>query len=239
MLRLQRKGTRMISEMGREDLVGLGARFRAVRLVEQAKYTLELASQDGKALDRLLPAGYVDEVKRVVKSVLSAMSFPDIASGEAREVADANSVELRSARSWRRKVARRAIRARALGRDVPDVLSRVSEVDSAAAIATQVSLMVAWMETDAALLPGDDIQSLAKEGKALARKLGNGKLSGPAARLAGLSATDQRFCEEKGALFVGLRVINDAAQELHSGDRESAKRYNLSILGHRSAPERS
>jgi hypothetical protein len=228
----------MISEMGREDLLGLGARFRGVHLVEQATYTLELASQDEMALDRLLPAGYVDEVRRVVKSVLSAMSFPDVAAGEAREVAEASSRELRAARSWRRRVARRAIRARALGRDVPDVLSRVSEVDSAAAIATQVSSMVTWMETNAALLPGGDIQSLAKEGKALAMKLGNGKTSELATRLAQLSATDQRFCEEKGALFVGLRVINDAAHELHAGNRESASRYDLSILRQRIASGR-
>jgi len=228
----------MLSEMGREGLVGLGARFRAAHLVEQASYTLELAANDGKALDRLLPKGYVTEVKRVVKSVLHAMSLPAVAASEAREVAEASSREVRSARSWRRKVARRALRARALGRDVPEVLARISEVDSAAAVAAQVGLMVAWMETDAALLPGDNIDTLAKEGKALAKKLGNGKTSEQAARLAALPATDQRFCEEKGALYVGLRVITDAAHELHATDRESAGRYNLSILGRRSASER-
>jgi hypothetical protein len=228
----------MISEMDRESLVALGARFHAARLVEQANRTLELASQDGRALDRLLPVGYVEEVRRVVKSLLGAIAFPAVAAGEAREVAESSSRELCSARSWRRKVARRAVRARALGRDVPDCLARVSEVDSGPAVATQLTTMVAWMEADPALLPGDDIDSLTKEGKALAARLGHGRMTEQSDRLARLPATDQRFCEEKGALFVGLRVINDAAHELHARDHGSSSRYNLSILGGRIVSER-
>jgi len=228
----------MLSAMSREGLVGIGARFHAAHLVEQAAYTLELASHEGSALDRLLPAGYVDEVNRVVRSVQGAMSLPALTAAESREAREASSREVRAARSWRQKVARRAVRARAIGRDVPDALCRVSELDSASDVATQVSSMVAWMDAEAALLPGDDIGSLAEKGKALAKKLADRNVGEHAARLAQLPATDQRFCEEKGALFVGLRVINDAAQELHSRDRESASRYNLSILAGRIASER-
>ncbi len=229
----------MISEMGGEGLTGLGVRFRAAHLVEQASYTLELAAQDGRALDGLLPAGYVSEVRRIVNSILGAMAFPDVVAGEAREVAQASSKELRAARSWRRKIARRAVRARTIGREVPDVLTRVSDVDTAAAVAAQLSAMLAWVETDPDLLPGDDIGALIKEGKKLVAQLGNGKVSEQAARLAALPATDQKFSEEKGLLFVGLRVINDAAQELHLRDRKAAERFNLDILRRRIATDRA
>jgi hypothetical protein len=232
------KGEVMISELGREHLTGLGARFSGAHLLEQATYTLELAANDGKAIDRLLPNGYVAEVRRLVGSVLATLATPAIAAGEERELDEANSQPIREARKWRRKVARRASRARVIGRDVPDVLVRLNDVDCSAAVATQVSSMLAWLETEPDLLPGQDVAEIITSGKALAKQLARERVTEHAARLAGLPLGDQRFCEEKGELYVGLRVINDAGKELHAGNRTAASRYNLAVLSRRPVPAR-
>ena len=58
------------------------------------------------------------------------------------------------------------------------------------------------------------------------------------ARLAKLPTAVRDFLGAKGLLYIGLKAINDAAQELHADDPAEAARFNLKILYRTGAPRR-
>lgn len=220
----------MITEMRTEELVALGARHRADYLVEQAGYTLGLAAAEGKALEELLPEGYLAEVREVVAALTSARQDRALEAAESKEATQAQHQAFKDAKVWRRKVVRRALRARRMGAAVPDRLVKIEQTASGPGLVGQVVEMVRLLEASAGTLHGAGTDALLAEGKALALALQDSDAEQETKRLGTLPDAVRRLYVQKGLLYVGLKVIHDAAQELHAGDQAAASRYNLGIL---------
>ena len=75
----------MITELGRDELISLGARNRADYLVEQAGYTLGLAAADGTGLQELLTEGYLQEVAAAQAAVNAARQDRALMAAEAKD----------------------------------------------------------------------------------------------------------------------------------------------------------
>ena len=231
----------MITELSRDELIALGARNRADYLVEQAGYTLGLAAVDGTAITDLLTEGYLKEVAAAQGAVNAARQDKALMAAEAKDSTTAQNRAAKDAKVWRRKVARRAQRARRMGKMMPDGLLAISSARSVPALSAQVVEMVKLFEANLASMPGAGADKLLEEGNALAQALSGADAAQEVKRFKELPDAVKKFYEQKGLLYVGLKVINDAGHELHASDAHSASRYSLAILhrhaGNRTQPE--
>ncbi len=228
----------MITEMTTEELVVLGARHRADYLIEQAGYTLGLAAADGEALEALLPEGYIAEVNGALNAVNLARQDKALMAVESKDATSAHVQGYRNAKVWRRKVASRALRARRMGKDVPDELIRIEQTSSGPALIGQVNEKVKLLEATRDAMPGAGVDDLIAEGNSLRDAMQSADAQHETARLAALPDAVRRFYVQKGLLYVGLKVIHDAARELHAADHAAAARYNLGILHRHAAPRK-
>ena len=73
-------------------------------------------------------------------------------------------------------------------------------------------------------------QELLDEGTKLHDQLAAVDAQQEHSRLAKLPAAVRDFLGAKGMLYIGLKAVNDAAQELHADDPAAAARFNLKIL---------
>ena len=231
----------MITELGRDELIALGARNRADYLVEQSGYTLGLAAGDGAALADLLEPGYLKEVAEAQAAVNAARQDKALMAAESKDSTTAQNDAVKAAKVWRRKASRRAQRAQKMGRPMPDGLLTISSARSVPALSAQVVEMVKLFEANLAAMPGKGAGKLLEEGQALAQALPSADAAQEVKRLKELPETVKRFYEQKGLLYIGLKVINDAGHELHAGDAHAASRYSLAILhrhsGNKTKPE--
>ena len=143
---------------------------------------------------------------------------------------------LRQAKLWRRKVVKRAGRAHTMGEEVPAALLHATKASTVPDVAAQLKAMTALFEANLAIMPGAGAEALLAEGKSLLDNLESADAAQEQKRLSELPGKVRAFQEKKGALYVGLKVINDAGQELHAQDVPAAGRYNLAILYRKPPP---
>jgi hypothetical protein len=220
----------MITELSKDELVVLGARNRADYLVEQAGYTLGLAALDGEALAGLLDEGYLKEVAAARDAVNAARQDRALMAQEAKDATKAHNVAAKAAKVWRRKAVRRALRAKRMGRAMPDELLAVREAKTIPALHAQMVEMVKLFEANLAAMPGKGADKLLQEGKDLAGMLSSSDAVQEVKRLKELPDAVKAFYAQKGLLYTGLKVVNDAGHELHAASAVNAARYNLSVL---------
>ena len=226
----------MITELPRQELVAMGARLRLAYLIEQAGYTLGLASCDGEPLAGLLPPGFLDEARLVLDQLSSARGDRVLIEAEAKDARRVHVQAFAEAKVWRRTVTRRATLARRLGKTLPDGLVKISSVHTPQALAVQVLNMVDLAEANLGQLTGTGWQELIAQGRALASALQSADATQELKRYSQLPTAVANFYEQKGILYVGLKAINDAGQALHAGNTARSSQYNLAILYRRGAP---
>jgi hypothetical protein len=223
----------MITELRAEDLVALGARFRAPYLIEQAGYTLGIAAEDGAVLDDLLDPGYVGEVGTAADQVRTVMGDKALMAEDSKTATASQNEQLRRAKVWRRRAVRRAQRAVRQGREVPDLLTSVTHARTVPDLVRQLDQMLPALTANQAALGGANAQALIDDGTAISAALRGADAEQERKRLSALPAKVRDFFEAKGRLYVGLKVINDAGHELHADNAAAAGRYNLRILHRR------
>lgn len=228
----------MITSQPKETLVATGARLRTGYLIQQAGYTLGLAAAEGEALEALLEPGYLDEVLAAKARLEAAMQDRELMAQESKQLTKAQDQALREAKLWRRKVVKRGIRMRRLGRDVPDELTLTTRASTVPDVHAQLVVMVASLKKHLEAMGGASAAVLVAEGEAHVAILSDTDALQESTRLAALPQKVVDFFAAKGELLVGLKVINDAGQELHVDDTPRASAYNLRIL-HRRAGKRS
>ena len=221
----------MITEIPREKLIEVGSRFRADYLVDQAGYTLGIAALDGKALYELLPDGFKDEVGAVVGKVDAARKDKALMKAESEEATNVQNEAFRRAKVWRRKVAKRAKNAAEMGKSMPDGLLKISHARTIPALQGQLTEMVKLLEANLGNLHGANLDKLLEEGKKLETELRTKDASQEVKRLRELPDSVKEFYFQKGLLYTGLKMVNNAGHELWSADATLAARYNLDILG--------
>lgn len=223
----------MITELSRRELIYKGARCRLGFLRDQAGYTLGLAAQEGQPLEDLLPTGYVKEVQVLVDSLVAAEQDKVLMHADAKEATSAHHSTQAQAKIWKRKVAWRAARAARLGKTVPDALLRIPQARNGPELAVQVTDKLKLLEANKDAMPGTGVDDLIAEGQTLAANLQSVDADQEIKRFSALPNAVQEFYCQKGLLYTALKVINDAAQELHAGDPVTASRFNLNILHRR------
>lgn len=228
----------MITTIDRAKLVEVGSGLRAAYLTRQAGYTLGIAHDEGDALVALLEPGYLDEVGTAEGTVEQAMADRELMDAEARDLTSEQDRKAREAKVWRRKVAKRAARRKRMGFDVPDELTKVGRASTVPALIEQLTTKIATFELALEAMGGAPAQALLDDGKRIKGELASADDAQETARLSTLPGKVQDFYAAKGLLYIGLKVINDAGQELHADDTANAARYNLKIL-HRHAGKSS
>jgi len=223
----------VITGLSREKLAEYGVRYRADYLVEQAGYTLGVAAQDGPKLAELLPENYLDEVRAALDRVNASMGDKALIRSEAKHATVEQNNAVAAAKVWRRRVMNRCRMAKRMGRDMPEGLVLISEARTIPAIAGQLDNMVKLLEASQGLLPGS-AAALIKQGQGISKALKEADARQEVKRLKELPDTVQAFYVNKGMLYIGLKVLNDAGRELYADEPEAASKYNLSIL-HRHA----
>ncbi|HEY8431776.1 MAG TPA: hypothetical protein VIL20_25525 [Sandaracinaceae bacterium] len=227
----------MITTMSKEELIRIGADLRSAYLLQQSGYTLAIARAEGEPLAALLEPGYLDEVEAAEASVKASQADRDLMRVEAGNLTAEQDRKVREAKLWRRKVAKRGSRRRRMGHPVPDELTKVGRANTVPALLQQLTTMIASFELSIDAMGGDQARALLEEGRRVHGELAAVDAAQETARLASLPQKVRDFYEAKGLLYVGLKVINDAGQELHAGDPAQAAQYNLRIL-HRRAGKR-
>jgi hypothetical protein len=221
----------------KDELVVLGARFRANYLVEQAGYTLGIAAKDGQTLNDLLPDGFPEEVKTYLAKVTAAMQDKELMKEEAKDATKKQNQTVVKAKIWRRKVVRRATRAARLGAGIPDGLLSIGRTGKIPELHGQIDVMTKLFEENIDKMPGKGLDALLNEGKEIAEAFSKTDADQEVKRFKSLPDSVQIFYEQKGLLYTALKAINDAGNELYAHDSEAASRYNLAIL-HRNSGKR-
>ncbi len=218
----------MIS-IGKEELIALGARYRADRLVTQAGYTLGLADDAGEALFALLEPGFENEMRAALLQVQAASADRAVIEAESKGATSAQNAALREAKIWRRKLVARGVRARRAGAQVPDGLTVVTRASTVAPVLRQLGDMLG-LASECRDRLGPGIDPLLEQGQALHAALAAADAVQEKARFAELPGKIRDHFAAKGTLYVGLKILNDAARELYADDGAAASRFNLKIL---------
>ena len=220
----------MITEISREKLIEVGSRFRADYLVDQAGYTLGIAALDGKALEGLLPGGFMDDVRAALENVGSARKDKALMKAESEEATQVQNESFKQAKIWRRKVAKRAKNAAEMGKSIPDGLIKISHARTVPALQGQIAEMVKLFEANIPNLHGQGLDKLLEEGKRLETGLREKDTAQEVKRFKSLPDSVAEFYYQKGLLYTGLKIIDNGGHELHSDEAGAAAKYNLDIL---------
>ncbi len=221
----------MITTANREELIRLGARFRAAYLVQQAGYTLGIAAAEEGGIEATVEdPQLIESVAAARAQVEEAMRDKDLLATESKSLTSDQNAKLREAKVWRRKVAKRAARVRRQGQTgVPESLAMIGRASSVPNVLTSMNTALGLMETHVALL-GEGARALMEEGRRLHSELGSVDTSQEQALFANMPTKIKDFYAAKGLLYLGIKVIHDAGQELHAATPELAAKYNLKIL---------
>jgi hypothetical protein len=225
----------MLTEKPREELIAIGAGARAPQLVLQAGYTLGIAADDEEEIEGVLEDDQLlEEVTAARDQVKAAMQDRELMEQEAQEQTRQQDAKLREARVWRRKVTARARRAVRRGKKIPEELLVIGTAKSVADVTAQLTTMTATYATHVTSLGGARAQALLEKGQTLLAELSGADSAQEVARLSKLPKKVLDFYAAKGALLIGLKLINDAGQELYADDAAQAAKFNLKILYRRS-----
>jgi len=219
----------MITTITQEELMALGSRYHTGYLDEQAGYTLGLASRDGIPLISLLPKGYITELKDSQDRVSQAMKDGRVTAADTEGADALQNAAFAIAKLWRSKVMHRCRRAASMGIPMPEELVRVNRAQTGPEVIDQMDRMTKLLESrQASLAP--DTEALINLGQELAAVLREAEDGQMVKKFHDLPETVKEFYRNKGLLYVGLKVINEAGRELHAGDPEKAAQYNFNIL---------
>lgn len=225
----------MITELPREELIKIGSEVRTPYVLLQAGYTLGIAAEEEEEIEGILEEPtLLEEVSAARDQVKAASGDRDLMAQEAKDLTSRQDAKLAEAKVWRRKAVKRAERAQRRGKKIPEVLLVIGAASSVPDVTTQLTTMTATMETVLSDLGADRARALLTQGQTILTELSQADDEQEVARLSGLPKKVADFYAAKGLLLTGIKVINDAGQELHADDFAQASRYNLKILHRRS-----
>ncbi len=219
----------MLTKVCNEDLLAIGARVRAEKLLAQADYTLKTATKEGRALESILPKGYLSEVRDTREQLAQARRSKVIQEAEKRDVEEFVTQAFHEAKVWRRQVAHRAQQALHQGVPVKEEIFRIREARTAEALSKNILQMIDLLEPHRDKLPGQDWEKVFQEGRRLAETL-SATVAPSEKSLRDLPEDVREFYETKGQLYMALKVINDAGWALHSDSSTAAAKFNFETM---------
>ena len=152
---------------------------------------------------------------------------------ETEDLTSEQDVKLRAAKIVRRKIAKRGSRMRRMGKTISDVLTVIGRASTVPAVLKHLNLVAGELEANLEAMGGEQAAPLLADCRTAYTELASADTAQETALIGKLPKKVEDFYVLKGTLYVGLKVINDAGQELHSDDTTSAAAYNLRILHRR------
>ncbi len=222
----------MTNDASDGEVIKGGARYRTGYLIQQATATLTLAEAEGAALSALLPPTTLDKVAKLREEVDKMRGDKAVAQAEAKQATASEHDHLRELKIWRRKPARRCLRARRAGAMIPDELLYVGHGQTVPAVLDEASRALALLIEYTPVLDavGPPTQPLIDEGEQAYQALQDADRAQEHARTSELPAAVKAFYGKKIELYNLLKMINDAGHELYAHNPTAAARFNLSIL---------
>jgi hypothetical protein len=221
----------MITTLPADDLILIGARYRGADLVHQAAYTLHLARAEA-GLDQYLPEGVFEEVETSTERVEKALRDPALVEREKKDSSLGVGVVIRAVKVWRRRLLRITEGAAMAHPQIPQVLRKAGRIGSDASHLARslISRLEQLKELRSALAPFGLRPEFVQEGERLLKELLVFKPQDESQRLKALPDGLREFYRDKGALYLGLKLITTAGQAQHADDLEKAARFNLNTL---------
>lgn len=224
----------MLTRLDDMTLVRYGMRYRTRYLVEQARYTLKLAGSEIPALE--LPDAYLPRIEAAIASVEATRDDRELLAVESKLATVRQNTFFHEGKVWRRKASTRAQRAARLGATVPNDLLIIGRAATVPKLLDSIGTTLRLLkEFSPELSCAGDIRPLIEDGQRIHDRLAAIDAEQEHKRLAELPAKVRDLYRQRGELYVGLKVVNDAGRERHDRDPHRASRYNLSILYRRGA----
>lgn len=222
----------MLTQLDDMTLIRYGIRFRTGYLVEQARYTLKLALSEDPPLD--LPAGYLARIEQMIARVEGTHDDREVAEVESRLARERQDLLYRESKMWRRRMVARTHRAARMGANIPKELLTVGRADTVPKLLESMATTLRLVGEFASELScvGNNAP-LVEQGKKLFEDLASADADQEHKRLVALPASVQGLYRDRGELYIGLKIINDAGREQHFDDPPRASRYSMLILHRR------
>jgi hypothetical protein len=222
----------MIANLEDNVLIGYALRCPVRGLLEQARYTLELAWREGAELADALPNGFLDELAAQARIVSTAAQDRALVLRDAVDSTRELNIVMRQSKIWRRRVANIADMADLMGFQVPEDLLSFQPTWSRDEWIAQMELFVKLVGICSEIPPHYHLGRFLDEGEKL---LAFVKAYDPAKELEQIkrfSAPMRNFYRDKGLLYIGIKMVNDIGRSLYDeeADAEAWGAYNLTIL---------
>jgi hypothetical protein len=214
----------------REDVVVMGARFRAGYLIEQFGYTMGLAQLDGDTIARHMPAGFMDRFQGHADAVSAARQNRTLLAAESKDSTQSVTDAVRLAKEWRRKVTAMGKKSAAFDNDVPDILTVMSKAKTVPEVIAQMEAMVKMLAARKDNLVCAELGDYIAEGESIVRTLKTADANQEVTHSKHLTDAVAEFYYQKGMLFQALKAVNEAGHELHYKHPVDSAKYNMSIL---------
>lgn len=221
-----------ITSMPRTELVQLGQRIRAPYLLQQAGVTIPQARAVGDAMLKLMRAGLLDDVENVRQAVAKAYEDKTVMAEEAKLSTGSQQMAMRAGKQWCRAATARATAASLAGVRLPETMCLVPDARTVPARISQMQGLLGMLEQHAPAMDkvGAPTQPLIDEGRGALEALIAADSGQELKRAADVPASLANFYALKAELYIGLKMINEAAREYYANDLPSASRFNLSLL---------
>jgi hypothetical protein len=214
------------------DLVRMGLRLRSAYLLAQASLTIPQARAVGEPLAKLMRPGLIDMVDKLRASVAKAFEDKSVMSEEAKLSTESQHAAMRSVKEWSRKAVARANAVLLSGATLPEQMALIPDARSVPARTGQVQRLLGLLVQHAATMDkvGVPTQPLIDEGRLVLDELIAADSGQELKRGSALPASVANFYARKAELYIGLKMINEAAHELYAHDPLSSSRFNMSLL---------
>lgn len=213
-----------------DELLLLGARFRANNVKAQGSHTLRLLAEDPDAAAIVKP-DKIEALKSSVAKLEKAITDRDAMAVEAKEKTIAQGEALEKAKIWRRVLVKRVQAALVAGIDVPEDLGRMqARGGDFKALARDVRRLASVARKHLGKLAENEVtEELLKEGETSAVVLESADLEQDMARLRALPKKVREMYMEKARVYLHVKGINLLAQSVHPEDGEAGE-WNLDLL---------
>ncbi len=213
-----------------DELLLVGARFRANNVKAQGSRTVSLLAEDPDAAAIVKPER-IEALKGSVAKLEKAITDRDVMAEEAKDKTIAQGDALEKAKIWRRVMTLRVKAALVAGVDVPEDLGRMKARGSDFKALARDLRRLAKLAVDhlSKLTDNDVTPDLLAAGEASAAILDSADLEQDMARLRALPRKVREMYIEKAKVYLQVKVANLLAQSVHAEDGEAGE-WNLDLL---------
>lgn len=221
----------MISKLSQDELVAIGARYRADYVIAQGLYTIQNVATDPEVKD-LAGAEFLSEVQTTVDKLQTASQEKGMAEAESKDATQAQGEAVESGKIWRRALVNRVQAALLRGVEVPAELAKMAaRGTNPVALGRDIQRLVGLAREHQPKLAVVRITpDFLARGAQLAKDLMAADQKQETAYLGKLPKKVRDMYVQKALVYFGVKQLNYLAHSVHAENGGLASKYNLDIL---------